>query len=204
MRVTKEHIEKEYTEHYAEIVRFSFSIVKDSALAEDIAQRAFIKLFEKEFDYDVEASKLPWLYVVSRNEAIKQSIRKRKYTLVDSSELGDDNYFKNYEDTYSSPLEEILLKEGQQEKKKLLNKILKKISAREKDILFMRYHDNLSYTDISEKLKLTQGNVGFIIHTAMQKLKTAMKFEQVKNESKHKHSGKRRNKSRTANNLQPS
>lgn len=204
MRLTKEQIEKEYADHYTKIVKYSHSIVKDSALAEDIAQQAFMKLSQQDFADDDGSSKLPWLCVVSRNTSIKQSIKKSKYTCIDSTELEDDQYFKDNVDTHISPFEEIVLREKWQEKKKLLNKLLKKVSAREKQILFMRYKDDLSYQDISEKLKLTQGNVGFIIHTAMKKLKVAMKFEQVKNESKNKHSSKRRNNSGTANNLQPS
>ena len=63
------------------------SITRDRALAEDIAQEAFLRAWRAAGSYDVRrGSVLTWLLTITRNLAI-DAIRARRSTLVESGEL---------------------------------------------------------------------------------------------------------------------
>ena len=63
----------------------------------------------------------------------------------------------------------------QDENKKALMKALEKLSPRERQIVSMKYFNDMSNVEIAEALDLTASNVGIILFRAMGKLKNFLK-----------------------------
>src|SRR5215208_7434411 len=60
-------------------VQAAYAIVYDRALAEDIAQTAFVKVVERVHQFDEERSFAPWFFRIVVNDSIK-AVRKQKNT----------------------------------------------------------------------------------------------------------------------------
>ena len=55
--------------------------------------------------------------------------------------------------------------------------LMETLPPREQEIVRLKFQNNLSYREIAEVLELTSTNVGFILHTAMRKLRRQLKAE---------------------------
>jgi RNA polymerase sigma-70 factor (ECF subfamily) len=131
------------------------------AEAQDVLQEAFIKVWLNLNGYDPSFSFSAWVYRIVHNEAIS-ALRKRKSygkdktlelneELVEAfiSDLGDEDQADKM------VLEESLVKEA-----------LRGIADKYKDVLVLRYLEGMSYSEISDVLKIPEGTVATRINRA--------------------------------------
>ena len=57
------------------------------------------------------------------------------------------------------------------EVKKKINILLNTLKDNQKKAIIYRYYKDMTYEQIAKKMKLSTGNVGFILHTAIKKIK---------------------------------
>lgn len=120
--------------------------------AEDITIRTFSKAFDKIKTYDESYAFKTWLITISKNIHI-DLIRKRKKNLLESR--GNNDVIKKYLDD-SPSMEDQLIQE--QNLADLLRDI-KKLKPHYQEVINLRYFNELSYADISEKLNEPMNNV---------------------------------------------
>ena len=145
--------------HEAALLRYAAGIVNDSHAAQDVVQNAFIKLFRlwKPGAQPTEALR-GWLFRVTHNEAIDYLRREKRISLLHvrqaeaSPALADPPA-----DAQSEQLEAVLAS-------------VRKLDPAERQVLLLRLQEGLSYRDISRITGRTEGNVGCILHHAVQKL----------------------------------
>jgi RNA polymerase sigma-70 factor (ECF subfamily) len=70
------------------VVNLAFSIVRDPALAQDMAQLAFLKLWRALPQFDGRAALSTWLYTIARNTCLSE-LRKRGRTVSLEDGVGD-------------------------------------------------------------------------------------------------------------------
>jgi RNA polymerase sigma-70 factor (ECF subfamily) len=70
------------------VVNLAFSIVRESALAQDMAQLAFLKLWQALPQFDGRAALSSWLYTIARNTCLSE-LRSRGRTESLESGIGD-------------------------------------------------------------------------------------------------------------------
>ena len=132
----KEVLEEIYNKYQKTIYGIAFSILKNKDDSEDIVQSVFIKI------HTLENSKLPkenvasWLYTLTKNEAL-QFLRKQKNNIdLDSIyDLADNN----------NDIDKLINKET-------YNKLISKLSPKEKEIVSLKIISNLSFEEISQLL----------------------------------------------------
>lgn len=120
--------------------------------AEDITIRTFSKAFDKIKTYDKSYAFKTWLITISKNIHI-DLIRKRKKNLLESR--GNNDVIKKFLDD-SPSMEDQLIQE--QNLADLLRDI-KKLKPHYQEVINLRYFNELSYADISEKLNEPMNNV---------------------------------------------
>jgi RNA polymerase sigma-70 factor (ECF subfamily) len=120
--------------------------------AEDITIRTFSKAFDKIKTYDTSYAFKTWLITISKNIHI-DLIRKRKKNLLESR--GNNDVIKKFLDD-SPSMEDQLIQE--QNLADLLRDI-KKLKPHYQEVINLRYFNELSYADISEKLNEPMNNV---------------------------------------------
>jgi len=142
-------------------------LVKSEALAEDILQNIFIKVWEIRETIDPELSFGALLYKMAANLS-KNAYRKNVYDqLMRNSLSGDEAY---------NPIEDA---QNQAEAKAILDAALSKLTPRQREVYLMHKMEGHSYQEISERLKISASAINHHIQEATKQLKAALKNRHI-------------------------
>jgi len=114
-------------------INFSYRYLGDFDDAEDAAQDCFIKVYYNRKRFDPDKPFSPWFYTILVN-CCRDRLR-RKNLFVDSS-ASDDNDLAEY-----------------------FNKALMKLAPAKREIITLRFTQDMSYQEIAETLGINQGTV---------------------------------------------
>lgn len=143
-----------FTLHHRTVFATARAVLRDSALAEEVAQEVFLKLY-RHFDSAPEADLLrPWLLRVTLNEA-RNTIRGQSRAMV-----RDTVYQKSTDQTLTPPYEY----ENRQELE-FARQALDQIKEPMRSCLLLR-HQGLTYREIAQTLSLKENYVGSLIARA--------------------------------------
>jgi RNA polymerase sigma factor (sigma-70 family) len=159
-------LKKEYTNKLA---ASSLKILRDSHAVEDVLQNVFYKLYNEDYS-KIEDHLKEWLFTVCRNTSIKYYHKKNKYVLIENIDE-----FDSIDESASAP-ENMM----QAELIKVMSRLIKKLSKNQQKALKLKYFKDCSYAEIAKKLKTSSGNVGFMLSTAISKLKKLLDLENAK------------------------
>jgi RNA polymerase sigma-70 factor, ECF subfamily len=131
---------------------------RNRELAEDLTAEVFLKALEKIERYDEERSFKTWIYAIAHNHLIDYFRKNKKQ--VDLEEV---------EDFLASDMrtEEVLDHRLAAEQ---VAELLPVLSDKERDIVLLRYHQDLSTRDIAEQYDESEGNVRVLLHRAIGKM----------------------------------
>ena len=150
---------KVYEDNRSSLLKYVHSILKDEHMTNDIIQELYVRLAKQDYE-KLKSHCVQWLYTVSRNLSIKVYNKRKRFVELD--EQLDSRFSEDV-----LPFEKL----EQEEKVKQLKKIISKLSDRYKKVVKYRYYNDYSYEEIAKKMKTTSGNVGFMLHTAINKMK---------------------------------
>jgi RNA polymerase sigma factor (sigma-70 family) len=143
-----------FTLHHRAVFATARAVVRDSAVAEEVTQEVFLKLY-RHFDSAPGPELLrPWLLRVALNEA-RNAIRGQSRSMA-----RDTTYQKSTDQTLTPPFEY----ESRQELK-LARQALDKIKEPMRSCLLLR-HQGLSYREIAQTLSLKENYVGSLVARA--------------------------------------
>ena len=127
--------------------------------ADDLTIEAFGKAFNRLKQYTPQVAFSTWLFKIASNNAI-DFIRKKKneqfYTGYTTTVNEDGGEYKNVIKSNDLDPEENYIKKQKIESLKL---IVEKLKPKYRQLVEMRYYEELSYEEISEQLKLPIGTV---------------------------------------------
>lgn len=151
-----------YDDIHKKLLAFSFSIVKDADRAADVVQETFKKLFCQDYE-NLKDHVNQWLFTVCRNTSLKVLAKNKRYVEYfesDSDKISDD----------LTPSEDLEL----QELKEHLIEAMSILTDREKSVIKCRFFHEMSYEESAKALNTSTGNIGFMQHSALKKLKNAI------------------------------
>jgi len=181
-RLVRRALEKSDQQAYAELMEkyrdsiyfMMLKMVQNSDDAEDLTIEAFGKAFKRLDQYVPSFAFSTWLFRIATNNCI-DFIRKRKLKT-----LSIDKPFEDVEGDESTislksmglDPEQMFIKE---QKIKMMRKIVDKLKPRYKDLVVLRYFEELSYEEISKELNLPLGTVKAQLFRAREFLFQLMK-----------------------------
>ncbi len=133
------------------VYTMALKILRNNEEAEETAQDAFIKAYQSLSKFKKESKFSTWLYRIVYNAAISKT-RKKVLQKVDLNNEIIDNYTT---DEIKSNL--FILEEG--DKKKLIQKIMSKLSPEESTLITLYYYDDNTTEGIADIMGLSQSNV---------------------------------------------
>lgn len=139
-----------FTLHHRTVFRCARSVTGDAALAEDITQEVFLKLYNHQANIKTEEMLRPWLIRVAINmarNAIRGNIR---------ANVREDNYFKETEEKAVFEPELDYERRIQAEE---VRRALQKVKEPLRSCLVLK-QQGLSYKEIAETLDLTETSIG--------------------------------------------
>ena len=132
------------------------------AEAEDILQDSFIKIWTKINDFDPELSFKSWLYRIVHNNTISvwrsNQSRSNRQTEVSYQFIG-----------YLEP-EDLIEKEITHEQMQRLHSALSGMKSNYREVIILKFFENLSYEEISDVLKIPEGTVATRINRAKKQI----------------------------------
>ena len=123
--------------------------------ARDIAQTAFVKVFEKLDTYDPKYRFFSWIYRIMMNESLNHLQRRRIHEPLDL----------NLSST-SDPQQDALALE----RSDLVRSALLKLPPDDREVLILRHYMELSYGEMSDALGIPEKTVKSRLYTARQRL----------------------------------
>lgn len=154
-------IEELFTALESPLLGYALRLVGERSTAEDLVQDAFMKL-HAQFDEVREPQR--WLYRAVHNAAL--NYRRDSARLVNPDPSAPSDLSDRSDATDDSPLpdEQIARAEGIG----LVRLSLKTLDARSRELIRLKFHEDLSYQQISERTGLKPGHVGYLLHHALK------------------------------------
>jgi RNA polymerase sigma-70 factor (ECF subfamily) len=156
----RETIEELFEALESPLLSYALRLAGDLSAAEDLVQEAFMKL-QVQFKEVREPRR--WLYRTVHNLALNQRRQDRKTVSMnpDASQAPTDP-----SDPTPLPDEQLVRMEGIG----LVRLTLETLDTRSRELVRLKFNENLSYKEISARTGLTTGNVGYILHCALKTL----------------------------------
>lgn len=160
-------IEAIVAQHEAALLRYATRILNDPAAAQDVVQDVFIKLFRNWRDGAHPAPQLKgWLFRVTHNRAVDHIRRESRLRIL---------HWEQARRLKPSCPPEQGQDLQQQEAMRLALQHLRKLDPAEQQIVILRLQEGMSYREIAEITKKSEGHVGFILHHAVKKLSRSLR-----------------------------
>lgn len=154
----------------APLVGYATGIVRDHERARDVVQDTFIRLYQQDIE-KVRKGLKTWLYTVCRNRAL-DVLRKEGRVIVT-----DEDGFAKWEAEGLSPRAMTDLEERVDQ----VTACLDKLSANQREVIRLKFQQGMSYKEISKVTGLTSGNVGFLIHTGLKRMRSLLPDDLLEN-----------------------
>ena len=142
------------------LLRFAYGLVGQRETAEDLVQDAFLKLHAH---WDDVSNPRAWLFKTIRNLALNH-IRDHKR----ETPFEDPDDFKN-------PAEDPDHSLGRLEAIGTLQLLVSELDSTDRQLINLKYHENLKYDQISQRTGLSIGNVGYKLHHALKNLADSLR-----------------------------
>lgn len=154
-----------YDEYNEAILRYAYFKTSDREKAKDVTQDTFVKAWEYIAKGNEVDNIKALLYRIANNLIIDGFRKKKIYSLDDLQDQGFDPGFDKTDELVNTLDGAIALK------------LLDKLPKAYKDILIMRYVEELTIPEIAEILKEKVNNVSVKLHRGIEKLRQEYNHE---------------------------
>lgn len=158
-----ELVERAISEYESRLIGYAKTIVHDLDRARDVVQDTFIRLYQQDAG-KVNAGLKSWLFTVCRNRSL-DLLRKDKRLVA-----MDDEMLVGRDSGVASPYQHV----ADQERVKLVKSYIARLPENQATVILLKFEKGYSYQEISEETGLSSGNVGFLIHTGMKRLRSIL------------------------------
>jgi len=156
--------------YQVQAVHAAYMIVYDRALAEDVAQAAFVKVVERIHQFDEERPFAPWFFRIVVNDALKLAQKqKRNVSLEDL----DEPTAKLAEWLTDPGLKPEQLLEEKQTRENIL-KAIQSLPPEQRAVVAMRYYLGMSEADMSMKMDRPLSTIKWWLRDARKRLSDLM------------------------------
>lgn len=149
--------------------------------ADEISQEVFIKALYNLHKFNNKSSVKTWLYTITKNLCYTFKLKNKFLNIFvrskkDQIDIFDNLSNNNFTNNIHTP--DNLLEYKELDDK--FEEVLKSLPEKQKETFALRYFDNLSYKEISELLKITEGGAKSNYFQATKKI--AKEINKFKNE----------------------
>lgn len=154
-------LERIFAEQQAPLTRYATKLLSDADRARDVVQDTFIKLMAQQVTA-VEGHEVEWLFRVCRNRAFDVL---RKEGRMKRFEEGEVERVRTVEPRPGKTLEA-------SETQSAIMDLIEHLPPKQQEVIRLKFQNGFSYKEISRITTLSVSNVGFLIHTAVTRLRT--------------------------------
>jgi RNA polymerase sigma-70 factor (ECF subfamily) len=152
------------------LYRYLLFLTGNPALAEDFFQETWIRILERGDQYNAKSKFESWLFAIARNLVIDASRRKKFASLEDFADPETQQPFEPPDLHATSALQMLLARENQQ----TVQISLLKIPAYYREVLVLRFHEELGLEEIAAVLAAPISTVKSRLYRGLAALKSAL------------------------------
>lgn len=161
--------------YHRPIIHFLFRMVRNQAVAEELAQEVFLRVYRSRQSYRAEARFTTWLYRIATNLAVNHARDTKRERAVRNVYLDAPD-----EETGAAP--EVAADEPSAEQRLLREERMKAIRAhvmalpeRQRMAVLMHKYQGMDYREIGKVLKLSESATKSLLFRAYQTLRDKLK-----------------------------
>jgi RNA polymerase sigma-70 factor (ECF subfamily) len=150
-----------YRDARDDVFAYTATLLRDSAAAEDVTAQAFERAYKRRSRFDARrGSPRAWLFGIARNAALDE-LRRRKR--ADTAEIPAPHSGPGPDEAAELAAE-----------RDAVRRALGRLAARDRELIALKYHADLSNAEIADVLGVSASNAGTLLHRAMTKLREAV------------------------------
>jgi RNA polymerase sigma-70 factor (ECF subfamily) len=158
---TWKRFEALYRSSRDDVYAYAFTLLRDRAAAEDVTALAFERAYRRRRTFDRRrGEERAWLFGIARNAALDELRRRGRLAALvvdpasEAAGLGFDE-------------EDVALR------RTVVRGALATMSARERELIALKFHAGLSNADLARVLGVSESNAGTLLFRTMEKLRKA-------------------------------
>jgi len=169
-------VEDAIGEYQSQLIGYATTLLHDADLARDVVQDTFIRLC-KQNPADVSRQLRSWLFTVCRNRAFDVLRKRRRVEPI------DEVRWKKTAGPDLPPDRDALARERLAE----VMRYLDRLPENQRECILLKFRQGLSYKEIEKVTGLKQGNIGFLIHTGLKRVRELMPPDLMQSISRNDH-----------------
>ncbi len=143
----------------ADVHGYLISLLGDRSAAEDVTALAFERLYRSRSRLDHRrGTPRAWLFSIARNAALDELRQRRRRSRYDLGEDPPDDRVS------PDPLEDV-------ERRASVGDALASLPLRERELVLLKFHGQLSNGELARALGISESNVGTRLHRALTRLR---------------------------------
>ena len=154
-------LERTIAEHQAPLIRYATRLLGDPDRARDVVQDTFVKLMDQP-PAAINGHAVEWLFTVCRHRALdvlRKEGRMKRFADGEAERV-----------TAADPRPGRTLEQA--ETHAALLQMIGHLPPNQQEVVRLKFQNGFSYKEISRITELSVSNVGFLIHTAVARLRT--------------------------------
>ena len=145
-------------EHHERLFRFIYRFTQNREDAEDLTQDTFVKAFKNFHRYDERYAFAAWLFTIGRRTVYNHYRSKKRMEVLEEAEFVDTS------DTPDHQAEDA-------DRKESIWESAKRLKPPYREVLVLKYREDLSVREIAQVLKKSETNVKILLFRARNQLK---------------------------------
>jgi RNA polymerase sigma-70 factor (ECF subfamily) len=157
------------------MLSFMFRMAHNSAVAEDLAQEVFLRVYRSREKYEASAKFTTWLYRIASNLAVnhaRDTRHQRPENTVSLDEPDQESGLTMDLPDNSLSAEEAIVR---QERLAAIRQRVEALPERQKMALIMHKYQQMDYRQIAEVLKLSESAIKSLLFRAYETLRVQLK-----------------------------
>lgn len=146
------------------LYRYAFAMLGDEDLAQDVVQELFIRIWFKKENIGELQNVRAYFFTALRRSALNQLRGLRSMQILTPGEP----------DIEFSPEDILIGEEEQAALRERLSRYLNELPRRQKEVIFLRFYEELPYSEVAAIMKVNYQSVINLAHKAIAQLRTLM------------------------------
>jgi len=157
--------------HRTPLVNYFSRMVRDPALAEDLAQEVFLRVYQARERYQPEAMFTTWLYRIATNLALN-AIRDRKFTEVaiepaDQDSPGGETWVARWPDSRPTAEQRLILAD----RERMIRNAVEALPEKQRAAVILHKYHEVDYRQIAKILEVSESAVKSLLFRAYETLR---------------------------------
>ena len=162
-----------YRRHQADLTRYLFRRVGNRDVAEDAVQATFMRVLQKNCQFDAEKKFRPWLYRIAHNQAIDLKRRSKRHdetVSLDASSVEGDFSSSSWSETLPSREPDPTATTESAEEAQNVRNAIAQLPESLRQILELIYFQGMRYYEAAENLQLPSATLKSRLNSALRQL----------------------------------